>query len=77
MCDETTDNSNDEQAVVCLRWVNDEFEVREDFIGLYKLESTKADCITKMLNDVLLMLNLSTSKIRGQSYDGAGMSTIC
>ena len=33
MVDETTDVTNKEQAVFCLRWVDQEFEVHEDFIG--------------------------------------------
>ena len=37
MVDETTDVSNQEQAVFCLRWVDQQFEVHEEFIGLYAL----------------------------------------
>lgn len=32
MGDETTDCSNHEQFVVCLRWVDDDLQVHEDFI---------------------------------------------
>jgi len=32
MADETTDCSNREQFVVCLRWVDDDLQVHEDFI---------------------------------------------
>ena len=45
MCDEATDCTNKGQAVVCLRTVDDSFEVREDFIGLYMLKSTKSEYI--------------------------------
>ena len=34
MVDETTDVSNKEQVVLCLRWVDDKFNVHEEFIGL-------------------------------------------
>ena len=71
MCDESTDISNVEQGVICLRTVNNKFKIREDFIGLYELESTKSDIIFKTLIDVLLRINLSVSKMRAQSYDGA------
>ena len=71
MSDETTDRSNTEQAVICLRTVNDKFEVREDFIGLYKLKSTKSEYIFNVLKEALLNFNLPLSKLRGQSYDGA------
>ena len=53
MCDEATDVSNREQAVICLRSVQDNFEVKEDFIGLYELFSTKSDSIFNALKDVL------------------------
>ena len=39
MSDELVDNSNKEQLVIVLRWVNDDLQVREDFIGLYELLS--------------------------------------
>ena len=39
MVDETTDISNCEQVVLCLRWVDDNFNVHEDLIGLYKVET--------------------------------------
>ena len=35
MADETTDISNREQLVVCIRWTDSDLEVHEDFIGLY------------------------------------------
>ena len=31
MCDESTDISNVEQGVICLRTVNNKFKIREDF----------------------------------------------
>ena len=42
MVDETTDISNKEQVVFCLRWVDHEFEVHEEFIGLHAIDSTDA-----------------------------------
>ena len=39
MVDETTDLSNTEQMVFCLRYVDDSLEVHEEFIGLYSLDS--------------------------------------
>ncbi len=36
MIDETTDVTNQEQVVtIVIRWTNDNFEVYEEFIGLY------------------------------------------
>ena len=71
MVDETTDVSNVEQVVVCLRWVSERFEIREEFVGLYEVASTGAEIIYAVITDVLLRLNLSISNVRGQCYDGA------
>ena len=50
--------------------VDDKFNIREDFIGLKKLECTKSDFIFNMLTTTLNELNLSVTKMRGQCYDG-------
>ena len=71
MVDETTDVSNVEQVVVCLGWVNEGFEIRVEFVGLYEVASTGADIIYTVITDVLLLLNLSISKVRGQCLHGA------
>jgi len=71
MVDETTDVSNREQVVLCIRWVSKDFEVHEDFIGLYKVDQIDARTLVFVIKDVLLRLNLSLSNIRGQCYDGA------
>ena len=77
MVDETTDVSNVEQVVVCLRWVSETLRVQEDFVGLYEVASTGAETIYTAVNDVLLRLNLSISKLRGQCYDGAATMSGC
>ena len=71
MADEVTDSSNQEQVVICLRWIDTNLEPQEDFIGLCKVESTAADVIVKVLKDTLLRFNLSINRCRGQCYDGA------
>ncbi len=71
MVDETTDASNVEQVVVCLRWVSEGFDVREEFVGLYEVESTRAEIIYAVITYVLLRMNLAVSEVRGQCYDGA------
>ena len=60
-----------EQIVVCLRWVNEAFEAQEEFVGLYEVASTEAEVFYTTVTDVLLRMNLSVSKVRGQCYDGA------
>ena len=71
MADEVTDASNREQVVVCMRWVNDELQPHEDFLGLYKVDNIQSNTIVGILNDILLRMNLTLSNCRGQCYDGA------
>ena len=72
MSDETTDITNHEQAIIMFRWVDDEFNDFEEFIGLHQLESTKSDDIVFMIKDVLKICDISiTKRLRCQSYDGA------
>ena len=73
MVDETTDAANKEQVVICLRWVDDIFEVHEIFVGLYEVESTEARAILFVICDVLKRFNISIAKLRGQCYDGASV----
>ena len=77
MIDETTDTciSNKEQVVLCLRWVDNGLEAHEEFIGLHQVESTASTVLDGVIHDVLIRLNISISKIRGQCYDGA--AAIC
>lgn len=45
--------------------------MHEDFVGLRDVKSTDAETLSAELKDVLVRLNLSPSKMRGQCYDGA------
>ena len=49
MADETTDASNKEQLVICIRWVDDDLIAHEDFIGMHSIERTTADVIVRVL----------------------------
>ncbi len=69
MVDETTNISNTEQLVVCLRYVDDNLDVLEEIIGYYSMESTTSTVIVTTITDVLLRMNLSNC--HGQCYDGA------
>ena len=71
IADEATDVANREQFNLSLRWVNDEYEVSEDPVGLVCLPNTTADTITQVLKDLLIRCDLSVSLCRGQAYDGA------
>ena len=71
MVDETTDVSNKEQLVICMRWVDENLEAHEDFLGLHNVEDTSANTITKTIKDVFLRFDIPMSKLRGQCYDMA------
>ena len=53
-----------------LRWVDDELEAHDEFIGLKSMPNTDADSIVRELKDVLLWMHLKLNKCRGQCYDG-------
>ena len=64
-------------VIICFRWVDDELDVHEDFIGLYETESTEAIALLTFIHDVLNRLNISITKLRGQCYDGASAMSGC
>ena len=71
LADESSDVSNKEQLVFCVRWVDDSFNKNEDFIGMHPLLTTAADQIVAVIKDVLLRINLRIEDAGGQCYDGA------
>ena len=71
MADECTDVANKEQFTICIRWVGQDLQDHEDFIGLYEVSSINADCLTKAIKDTLLRIGVKISECRGQCYDGA------
>ncbi len=71
MADECTDISNKEQFTICIRWVGEDLQDHEDFIGLYGVESIHADCLVHAIKDTLLRMSVKLSECRGQCYDGA------
>ena len=52
MCDEATDVKNVSELVVCLRWVDEEWEAHDEFIGLKNMPNTDADSIVRELDDI-------------------------
>ena len=67
--DETGDVSNTEQLVFCIRWVDDDLEAHEEFIGMHPLPNTSADEIVCVIKDILLRMKLRVENARGQCYD--------
>ena len=68
-------SQNTEHLPICIRFVDDECDIREEFIGFVKLERVRAidivNAITKTLSDAELSLN----ELRGQGYDGVSTMT--
>ncbi|GAA6095220.1 zinc finger MYM-type protein 1-like, partial [Tachysurus ichikawai] len=69
--DGTQDLSGKEQESVCLRYVDHDLIVHEEFVGMYEVSVTTGENLAKVLKDVLLRRNLSITGLRGQAYDGA------
>ena len=62
--DEATDVACNEQMCVSVRWVNKEYEIFEEPIGLVQLTKTDSATIFKALKDVLIRCILPVSMCR-------------
>ncbi|XP_041350742.1 zinc finger MYM-type protein 1-like [Gigantopelta aegis] len=69
--DGTQDIQGVEQEAICVRYIDDAYDVHEDFIGLYSVSETTGASLSNMLQDALLRLNLPITHLRAQTYDGA------
>ena len=56
MGDETADISNKEQLILCIRQVNHDLQVHEDFIGMHKIPNTTTDEIVKVIKVINVKL---------------------
>jgi Domain of unknown function (DUF4371) len=54
-----------------LRYVNNDLQAVEAFVGFYETASTTGEALSRIVLDVLIRLGLPLSKLRGQTYDGA------
>ena len=70
IADETRDISGAEQLGVSMRWVDKNYGISEDLVGLVEVEMTD-ETLASTLKDVLLRCNLQLAQCRGQAYDGA------
>ena len=57
--------------------MDEDLTTHEEFIGLYDMDCTTAENITRVIQDVLLRLSLQMSNCRGQCYDGASSMAGC
>ena len=73
MADETTDISSTEQMSICIRFVNENAEVCEEFLGFRKLKKVDAQSVFDVLISALKNWGLDLSSLVGQGYDGASV----
>ena len=57
--------------MICARWVDDNFEAQEDFLGFYQITKIKSDTIVSTIKNALIRFKLPLTNLRGQIYDGA------
>ena len=70
MVDEVTSH-NKEIMPVCIRFVDKNKSIREEFLQFTQLTRVTGEAIAKQLFSDLKDLNIDIKKIRGQGYDGA------
>ena len=59
-----------EQCAIVLRYVNDSYEVHEEFVGLYEADKVDAKSLVMIIKTTLLSLDIDIQNLRGQTYDG-------
>ena len=75
--DGTQDVKGLEQESICIRHVDSDLYIHEDFIGLYEISSTTGDVLAHMTFDVLSRFGLCISNLCAQTYDGAANMSGC
>ena len=60
------DRATFEKLVICIRWVDKEITVCEEYIGLMPVAQTNADTIVVCINNVLLRMNFGIQDAGGQ-----------
>ena len=68
MADETRDVSNNEQLTIVIRWVDADYVIHEDFIGMVHVPDTTAATLTAIIKDMLIRCVLPLDNCRGQAY---------
>ena len=54
-----------------MRWVGEDLEDHEDFIGLYQIYNIDAKSLVHAIRDTLICMELPHPQCHGQCYDGA------
>ncbi|KAJ8044775.1 Zinc finger MYM-type protein 1 [Holothuria leucospilota] len=69
--DEATDVTHHEQAAIIVRYVDKDMTIQERLIWVTAVENTTAENLLQTLLGALKMVEIDTSKIVSQCYDGA------
>ena len=73
--DESADVSNEEQVVICIRWIDDNLIAHEDFVSLKPVAKCTSEMIVNVIKETINQMRLKVSNLRGQCYDGAAVMT--
>ena len=69
--DDTKDYTGTNQLAIFVRGVDENFDIREDFLDVVPLDNKKASTIFNNLLNILVSFNLDIVKLRGITTDGA------
>ena len=73
MADESADVSNEEQVVICIRWIDDNLIAHEGFVSLKPGAKCTSEMIVNVMKETINQMRLKVSNLRGQCYDGAAV----
>jgi hypothetical protein len=72
VADGTQDITSKEQLSLCIRYVDGQLDVHEEFVGFHAHDDeTTGRAIAAAILDILQRLSLNADQIRAQTYDGA------
>jgi len=69
--DGTQDCCGQEQESLCIRYVDEQLQVNEVFVGLFSPPDTTGQTLSAVVKDVLTRLGLNLGNLRAETYDGA------
>ena len=72
LADESSDVSKKEQLSFSVRICNDNYEVSENFVGIYECsQGISSDALLHYTKDILLRCGMNGQRIAGMSFDWA------
>jgi len=67
ICDEVTGEARQQHLGISIRWIDADFAINEDFLGLYAISKADAEWLTGLIQDVLLRFTLDIPKCQGSA----------